>query len=165
MNIRYAYGWIDGDSPNGIPVEVVVGVSQDPLMAVSLRVRDMDATKRFFIDELGMKVNPFPLARQANSNFEPQEPEKSVFVRFGDSGLGLILLPSPKNAPELVVGGVLDKMTIVYDDQKISQLPAALAATLETTPSASVVSPDGYTFTFMPVSAFNKIATSSVPPP
>lgn len=165
MTLRYAYGWIDGDSPNRIPVEIVVGVSRDPLMAVCLRVRDLDNAKKFFVDELGMKIYPFPLARQLNSNFEPQEPEKSVFVRYGDTGLGLILLPSPKNAPELAIGGVLNKMTIVYDDQKISQLPSALAATLESSPSASIVSPDGYTFAFIPVRMFDKIATSSIPQP
>ena len=162
MTINTAYGWIDGDSPNDVPAVVVVGVARDPLMAVGLRVTNMEDSTAFFTDQLGMKVLPFPLARQKNSIFEPQEPSGSRYLGYSENSLGIILLPSPKNAPPLTVGDQIDKFTIVYDDSKDSTIILPLSVQAAIAESKIIVSPDGYKFAFQSLPTHEMKSTKSI---
>lgn len=158
MTINYAYGWIEGESPSGIPSEVVVGIARDPIMAIGLRVSNLEESLEFFTSELGMKELPFPLARQKNSIFEPQEPAGCRYVGYGENSLGIILLPVAKNSPPLVVGNQLDRFTIVYDD--------STSDGSQPSPSSKMIgdekiSPDGYKFVFKPLSVHEKTSTKS----
>lgn len=65
MEVTFAYGWIDLLSYNKLPIEVIIGISRDPIMAIGLRVQNIKASSDFYINELGMKVLPFPLVRTA----------------------------------------------------------------------------------------------------
>lgn len=152
--VKFAYGWVDMDTPSGIPLQLVIGVTIDPIMLTCLRVSNIAASKKFFCEDLGMSVYPVPLARQPGSQYEPEPIKDSVFVSYGPDELGILLVPAEKGK-QVRVGSVLDHMTIVVDDSQKDKLPALAQAYLESGAS-EVSSPDGYRFQFNAYSAFKK---------
>ena len=178
--VKFAYGWIDMDTPGGVPLEVVVGVPKvDPLMLACLRCSSVADTVRFLQDELGMSEQPFPYARQVGSLYEPQKPADSVFLSYGAETFGLLLVPTldvkrdtkkypnfsaSKNTGPIDVGTVLDCFTIVIDDKKATAgtVPPAMARFLATGKKSSdeaiVSAPDGYRFRLEKYSDFQKRA-------
>ena len=76
-----AYGWVDLESPSGVPLEVVVGTVADPLMYACLRVSSL-AESTAFCEALGMRRAAVPYARQQGSNFEPQLPPTATYMTF-----------------------------------------------------------------------------------
>lgn len=170
VNIKYAYGWVDLDTPNGIPFNVVVGIVRDPLMLAGIRVANIDKSVDFFTNKLGMQVSPFPLARQEGSNFEQPPPPGSVYVSYrgaGESvakaGMGILLIPTKG---VVNVGTQLDAFTIVFDDRDPG-LPTFIQTLLKNRVDSSDAtvetrSPDGYRFVLKPYSLFATEATASV---
>lgn len=163
VDVKYAYGWVDADTPNGIPLRVIVGISRDPIMAVNLKVTDLKQSLEFFTQVLGMKELPFPLARQEGSQFEPQQTTGSAFVGYGSDSFGIILTPptttNKKRAntpaiPAISPGSQFNKIGIVFDDSK-SDLPDAFKSE-----SLDIKSPDGYSFSLIPYSKFMKVASN-----
>lgn len=148
--VEGAYGWIDVESPGGVPLEVIVGIARDPFMLASLRVQNMKQSVAFFTEEMGMKVMPMPIARQEGSQFEPQQPKNSVFVSYGEDLFGLLLEPSPKEA-KVNPGGLLSEFTIIADEGA-ADLPPAVKAALGG--NGRVESPDGYTFSIVNYSKY-----------
>lgn len=148
--VEGAYGWIDVQSPGGVPLEVVVGIARDPFMLASLRVQNMKQSLAFFTEEMGMKVMPMPLARQEGSQYEPQQPKDSVFVSYGEDLFGLLLEPSPKGA-KINPGGLLSEFTIIADEGA-ADVPPAVKVALEG--NGKVESPDGYTFSILAYSKY-----------
>jgi hypothetical protein len=187
--VKFAYGWIDMDTPGGVPLEVVVGVPKvDPLMLACIRCSSVADTARFLQDELGMSEQPFPYARQVGSLYEPQKPTDSVFLSYGAETFGLLLVPTldakrdakkypnfsaSKNTGPINVGTVLDCFTIVVDDKKASAglLPPAMARFMalasgsgkkSSSDDGIVFAPDGYRFRLEKYSDFQKRAVLSL---
>lgn len=156
--VKFAYGWVDMDTPSGIPLQLVIGVARDPIMLTCLRVSNMAASKKFFCDDLGMSVYPMPLARQPGSQYEPEPIKDSVFVSYGPDELGILLVPAEKGK-QVRVGSLLHHMTIIVDDAQKDKLPAVAQAYLESGAN-EVSSPDGYRFQFNSYSAFKKSCTT-----
>jgi len=170
--VTYAYGWVDMRTPSGIPLELVVGTSADPLMMACLRCSSVAVTASFLVDELGMSPQPYPYARQVGSNFEPQFPAGGIFMSFGPGQFGLLLVPSqskggkqqPKSsssigAEPIDVGNVLDAFKIIVDDKPNAPLPPPPAAKRFLDGDArtsTLVAPDGYTFRFQRYSDFSR---------
>lgn len=163
-NVKFAYGWVDLDTPGGIPMEVIIGLARDPVMLTCLRVTNVADSAKFFIEQLGMKVLPFPLSRAKGSTFEPEQVPGSQYIGYSDNSMGLMLTPSPKlKAPPLVVGTMLEAFTLVYDDSAgaASKLPPAVVKVLGGAPNI-VKSPDGYSFVLKGYEQFKKEATDKV---
>lgn len=165
VNVKFAYGWVDADTPGGIPLEVIIGIARDPVMLTCLRVSNVAASTKFFTEELGMKVLPFPISRQKGSSFEPEPVPGSSYVGYGDNSMGLLLTPSPKlRAPPLVVGTMLEAFTLVFDDSTLAanKLPPAVKKLLADGSGGVIKSPDGYKFALKGYEIFKKESTKSV---
>lgn len=103
-DVKFAYGWVNWLSPNQIPYEITVGLTRDPLMLVCLRVKNLKESSDFFVNELGMKMLDYPLARAKDSQFEKPQPKNSVYVSYGPNSMGLLLVEDPIE----IGGGDLD---------------------------------------------------------
>lgn len=181
--VKFAYGWVDLDSPGGIPYEIVVGIARDPLMLSCIRVENMQKSIKFFVEEMGMKVLPFPLSRMAGSDFEPQQPLGSEYVGYSVNSMGLLLVETPPSSnapsknnlfrnkkasaiplPPLVVGSLIDAFTVVVDDKAaIDTLPPLAQQLVQSKESTlSVKSPEGYPFKLQTYSSFTKNASVKI---
>eukprot|EP01035_Chromulina_nebulosa_P019422 gene19422-25300_t len=163
MEVKYAYGWVDIDSPSLIPLQLVVGISRDPIMSIALRVNNIQETTNFFTKSLGMNILPFPLARLPGSQFEQKQPEGSVYLGYGIDTVGILLIPSLKTAPHLRIGSLLNSISIIYDDES-NDLPLLAQNSLDEykskrTEEYSIQTPEGYPITLIPYSVFNKRVT------
>lgn len=175
--IKYAYGYIDVDTPNEIPLEIVVGKTNDPIMLTCLRVSNMKESLDFFINTLGMTKYPLPLARASGSVFERAQPSKTEYVSYSDNTMGILLTETPSvNDLEskkrnkkvviepVVVGNKLSGFTIIAND--ISEMidgsndSDAKKRIKDLISKQMVTSPDGYKFYIKPYSTFSKEASS-----
>ena len=154
-NIGFAYGWVDLDTPGKIPLEVIVGISRDPLMLTCLRVKSVSESTDFFINQLGMKSLQFPIARSIGSDYEPTQPLKSSCVGYGENSMSLLLVSGAKDAPPLNIGTVLQAITLVYDQTKIDTLPP-LFQNAAKGGEKRVLSPDGYPFVLKSYEEYQK---------
>lgn len=148
--VKYGYGWLDLESPNGLPYQVVVGEVRDPLMAVCLRVANLKTSAAFFRDTLGMIDVPYPLARQPGSQFELAGKKDWVSLGYGPDSLTLVLREGDSRTEgPLVKGSFLRGMTIIVDDKAMPR---------KETTDVVIESPDGYLFTLRPLSLHQKSA-------
>jgi len=115
-DIKKAYGWVDVDTPAGVPFQVVVGIARDPIMMASIRVTSVPKSQAFFTKQLGMQVLPFPLARAVGSAFEAPPPKGAVYVGYGPDSMGLLLVPNERKPVN--VGSQLQAFTIVVDNKQ-----------------------------------------------
>ena len=163
-SVKYAYGWVDLETPSRIPLEVVVGSTRDPVMLVCLRVGDLDASLRFFTQQLGMQLLPFPLARESGSAFEQKQPAQSVYLGYSADTMGLLLVQAPyfnvydikgkqPPPPPVVVGSQIDAFSIVADDTS-TELPDQVRDAMRD--GVIVNSPDGYPFRIVKYSDYKK---------
>ena len=166
VDIKFAYGWVDLETPGGIPIEVIVGATRDPLMLACLRVSNLQESTNFFINQLGMKILPFPLSRPEGSNFEPIQPIGSVFIGYGRNSMGFLLITLPPKSkpppPPLVIGTLLESFNLVYDSNlNDNELPPLIKSAKEGGAS-TVYSPDGYPFYLISDKEHEKIATEKI---
>ena len=162
--MKFAYGWVDLETPGGIPMEVIIGLARDPMMLTCLRVTNVLDSTKFFTEQLGMKVLPFPLSRAKGSTFEPEQVPGSSYVGYSENSMGLLLTPSPKlKAPPLVVGTMLSAFTLVYDDSESASMALPPAVNRVVNGGVNEIkSPDGYTFVLKGYEQFKKEATNKV---
>eukprot|EP01039_Chlorochromonas_danica_P010621 gene10621-11771_t len=154
--VKYGYGWLDLESPNGLPYQVVVGEVRDPLMAVCLRVANLKTSATFFRDTLGMIDVPYPLARQPGSQFELAGKNDWVSLGYGPDSLTLVLREGDSRTEgPLVKGSFLRGMTIIVDDKA---MPRREKEKKELVEDVVIESPDGYLFTLRPLSLHQKSA-------
>lgn len=176
LTVLYAYGWVDLQSPSGVPYQVVVGIARDPLMMVCLQVSDLPSSVEYFRAQLGMSEQPFPLARAEESQYEVKQPKGSVHMGYGPIGFSVLLVPLPEAdegwlkffkqkkkvtvLPEVAVGNVLNTFTIVFDDSVTESLPALYKEIIDDQKKdpavRTTVSPDGYKFKLLPYSEYVK---------
>lgn len=130
-------------------------------MVTCIRVTNVAESTKFFMDQLGMKVLPFPISRPKGSTFEPEQVPGSSYVGYSENSMGLLLTPSPKlKAPPLNIGTFLKGFTLVFDE-KSDKLPPAVVNAL-TKGTNEIKSPDGYPFFIKAYDLFAKEATSTV---
>lgn len=152
--IKDAYGFVNMESPGGIPLQVVVGDRRDPIMNVCLRVSDLAASEQFFKESLGMMILPFQLARPPNSQFEAKQPPKSVYLGYSPDTLGVLLVQAEKGTT-VFVGSQLEGFRIVFDDSKPQEeLPVGARTAVDGV--SLIKSPDGYPFIFQSYSNYKK---------
>ena len=159
-NIKYAYGWVDLDTPNNLPVKVVVGITSDPLMCVCIAVSNIDQTINFLSQELGMKQLDLPLARTPGSEFEPQPQKGDVYMGYSTDTMGFLLTPISKGS-KISIGTQLNGFNIIVDDKSIEKLPQSIQELILNKKQNKILeSPDGYKFIITPYTEFEKIATT-----
>jgi catechol 2,3-dioxygenase-like lactoylglutathione lyase family enzyme len=167
-NLKYAYGWVDLDSPGAIPFQVVVGTRRDPISYVCLRVSDVRATEAFLSEALGMRPLDFAdsLARVPGSDFEPRQPKDSAYLGYGPDLMGVLLVPpgkatGGKGTSPVVVGTQLEALTVVVD-KSAPALPQAAKDALAS--GDAILSPDGYPFVVQSYTDLEKQAVTTLPP-
>ena len=136
-------------------------------MLVALKVSNIKDSIDFFTTQMGMSVQPFPLARKAGSNFEEQQVKDSVYLSYTPDSLGILLLPPAKKAlSPPSAGSQLNAFTFIVDDSSSrseeSVLPPLARAFLENEGPSQVYSPDGIPIRFRKYSGFEKEATKSI---
>ena len=155
--VKYGYGWIELDTPGGIPLQVVVGSARDPIMASCIRVNNLQESSIFCKEVLGMSEYPYPLARTIGSKFEPPMPLYSVYMSYSPDSMGIVLSQRQKKVQPLDIGSVFRGYTIIADDKnKDSNLPEALKNAMESPTDNILLSPDGYAFRIVKLSDFEK---------
>lgn len=102
--VKYAYGWIDIDSPNNLPYHVIIGERFDPLVAPYIRVKNVNETGKWLEDQLGMKKLPFPLARTAGSMYEPVQPRNSSYYGYSEDSMGLLIMSNTFDSFDFISG-------------------------------------------------------------
>ena len=150
MNVKYAYGWIDVDSPSNVPYEVVLGITRDPLMMLAIEVLDIQLNEKFFVNTIGMKRLPFPLARSPGSQYEATQPPDSVHLGFGPDLMSLLLIPKQVNVNK-------DKKFTTKTLITPSSPPVASSSSLTSTNTAPVLATIGSSTTASTVTADESI--------
>ncbi len=168
--VKTAYGYIDLDTPAGIPIEVVLGIRRDPLSYIALRVSNVKQSGEWLKNTLGMKQIDFDktLSRVKGSDFEPQLKSfpGSQYYSYSDDTMGVLLLASPKGAGPIEVGGLIDSLKIVVDPialdvpQSIKDL---FSNAQDKNENKYLESPDGYRFIVQSVEDFEKTSTKNAP--
>ena len=152
---RDAYGWVEMDTPAGIPLQIVVGRARDPIMCACIRVANLAQTMAFCQESLGMTEQAFPLARKPGSDFEPRHPANSVYVTHTPETMGQIFTQAQANEPKVDVGTLFQGFGVVADDvSPNAKLPVAVQQALSG--DRILTAPDGYRFRIQPLSEFQR---------
>lgn len=141
-NILDAYGIVNVVSPSGLPIRGIVGISPDPIMLLAINCQDVKRTRAFY-EQLGFVEQEYPFCRpnKGKGQFEPEQPEKSVYLAPSPNSFGVLLLPSRKVTPNPVV----QSLSVVYT-------PSPDADAADTV--MRVIDPSGVAYQFQSVSDF-----------
>jgi len=120
-NVLDAFGIVNVVSPVGLPMRGIVGISPDPMMFIAINTSDMQGSQNFY-ETLGLTKQPYPYCRpnQGMGQFEPPQPDGSVYLSHSPNSMGILLLPSVdpekrrKKIP-VVPNPVLRGINIVYN--------------------------------------------------
>jgi hypothetical protein len=150
-NILDAYGYVSVVSPSGLPIRGIVGISPDPVMFLAINCVDVKKSREFY-EQLGFVEQEYPYSRpnKGLGQFEPLQPEKSIYLAPSASCMGVLLLQSR--------------------DKRITPNPAVQSLNLVFTPSADSIDndeaessgpvrlndPSGLSVVFQPVSEFGR---------
>jgi hypothetical protein len=94
-NILDAYGFVSVVSPAGLPIRGIVGIAPDPIMFIAINCVDVKKSQDFY-ERLGFVTQEYPYSRpnKGLGQFEPMQPEKSVYLAPSANCMGLLLLQS-----------------------------------------------------------------------
>lgn len=157
-----AYGFVNVVSPSGLPIRAIVGISPDPIMFVAVNCLDVEESREFY-SRLGFVEQAYPYARpqQGEGQFEPSQPEGSVYLSPSPNCMGVLLLSSTgkkqkknqkkkKNQKPLRPNPVLQSLDIVYNPSSSSP------ADDSTTAMGAVVDPSQVKLSFVSAGVFEK---------
>ena len=113
-NIIDAYGLVNVISPSGLPIRGIVGISPDPIMFLAINCVDVKQSQKFY-EQLGFIEQPYPYCRpnQGLGQFEPIQPEKSVYMAPSSNCLGVLLLKS--KGKKIIPNPAIQSLNIVYN--------------------------------------------------
>lgn len=113
-NIIDAYGFVNVISPSGLPIRGIVGISPDPIMLVAINCVDVKQSQKFY-EQLGFIEQPYPYCRpnQGLGQFEPIQPEKSVYMAPSSNCMGVLLLKSKDR--KIIPNPAIQSLNIVYN--------------------------------------------------
>eukprot|EP00580_Thalassiosira_gravida_P014310 CAMPEP_0201682160 /NCGR_PEP_ID=MMETSP0494-20130426/51481_1 /ASSEMBLY_ACC=CAM_ASM_000839 /TAXON_ID=420259 /ORGANISM="Thalassiosira gravida, Strain GMp14c1" /LENGTH=436 /DNA_ID=CAMNT_0048165917 /DNA_START=27 /DNA_END=1337 /DNA_ORIENTATION=+ len=116
-NVLDAYGWVNVVSPAGLPIRAIVGVSPDPIMFLAVTCADVKKSEEFYA-KLGFARQEYPYCRlnQGQGQFEPPQPDKSVYVAPSANSMGILLLKNEKRGRSKTVAPnpVLRSLNVVF---------------------------------------------------
>jgi hypothetical protein len=113
-NIMDAYGYVNVVSPSGLPIRGIVGISPDPIMFIAINCIDVKQSQKFY-EKLGFVEQPYPYCRpnQGLGQFEPIQPEKSVYMAPPANGMGVLLLKSKEK--KIIPNPAIQSLHVVYN--------------------------------------------------
>lgn len=149
-NILDAFGLVNVVSPSGLPMRAIVGIRPDPIMFVAINTRDIEQSRAFY-EQFGMVKQPFPYARPSNGTgqFEPPQPEGSVYLAQTPFSLGVLLLPVKDTLfkkVSVVPNKVVRSLNVVYN-------PTSSATSIE---SLNTLDPSQVGVALTPLDDFSK---------
>lgn len=157
-----AYGFVNVVSPVGLPIRAIVGISPDPIMFVAINCQNVEESREFY-NGLGFVEQPYPYARpqQGEGQFEPSQPEGSVYLSPSPNCMGILLLSSTgkkqkkgqkKPKKPLKPNPVLQSLDVVYNPSAAEVMNNGETMAMRGT----VVDPSQVKLTFIGVEEFEK---------
>lgn len=115
-NVLDAYGWVNVVSPAGLPIRAIVGIRPDPIMFLAINCADVVKSEEFY-NKLGFVRQEYPYARlnSGQGQFEPPQPNKSVYLAPSPNSMGVLLLQNKNRKKAVVPNPVLRSMNVVYN--------------------------------------------------
>ena len=112
-NVLDAYGYVNVVSPSGLPIRSIVGISPDPIMFLALNCPNVAEAQAYY-QKLGFVEQEYPYARpnKGMGQFEPVQPDKSVYMAPSKSGMGILFLPYKKKKVD--PNPVVSSLNLVY---------------------------------------------------
>ena len=161
-NILDAYAIVDVVSPSGLPIRGVVGIAPDPIMFVAINCKDVKQSQKFY-EQLGFTEQPYPYCRpnKGLGQFEPVQPDKSVYMAPSANCMGVLLLKSKER--KIVSNPAIQSLNIVYNPS--SNVTSADSSknenddddnTNEAAVTTRAVDPSGVTIQFQSVTDFER---------
>jgi hypothetical protein len=159
-NVLDAYGYVNVISPSGLPIRGIVGISPDPIMLVAINCVDVKQSQTYY-EQLGFVEQPYPYCRpnQGLGQFEPIQPDKSVYMAPSANGMGVLLLKSKDR--KIVPNPAIQSLRIVYNPSS-DAINSSTAngnendATVSMVTATRVVDPSGVAIQFQSVSDFER---------
>jgi hypothetical protein len=163
-NIIDAYGYVNVISPSGLPIRGIVGISPDPIMFVAINCIDVKQSQKFY-EQLGFVVQPYPYCRpnQGLGQFEPIQPDKSVYMAPSSNGMGVLLLKSKDR--KIVPNPAIQSLHVVYNPSSDAPIETITSnnetdendtSSVATSTATRVVDPSGVTIQFQSVPDFER---------
>ena len=158
-NVLDAYGYVNVISPSGLPIRGLVGISPDPIMFVAINCKDVKQSQTFY-EQLGFTEQSYPYCRpnQGLGQFEPIQPDKSIYMAPSSNGMGVLLLKSKEK--KIVPNPAIQSLNIVYNPSSASGSSSTTGGNEgnenDTSTSTKVRDPSGVTIQFQSVVDFER---------
>ncbi len=151
-NILDAYGVVNVISPSGLPMRGIVGISPDPIMFVALNCQNLKQSREFY-EQLGFVAQEYPFCRpnKGMGQFEPPQPNNSVYLAPSANSMGVLLLQSKKR--NVKVNPAFRGMKIVYSPSE--------GTVVDANDVLKVQDPSGTNIVFQPYEIFEKEESST----
>ena len=148
-NVLDAYGWVNVVSPAGLPIRSIVGIRPDPIMFLAINCADVKQSEEFY-NKLGFVRQEYPYARlnSGQGQFEPPQPQKSVYLAPSPNSMGVLLLQSKNKKKGVVPNPVLRSMNVVYNAPAGSDDGASGATAVNVDPT--IMDPSSIPVAFVP---------------
>jgi hypothetical protein len=113
-NVMDAYTLIDVVSPSGLPMRGIVGIAPDPIMFIAINCVDVKQSKAFY-EQLGFVEQEYPYCRpnKGLGQFEPKQPEKSIYMAPSSHCMGVLLLKSKER--KITCNPAVQSLNLVYN--------------------------------------------------
>ena len=155
-NILDAYGFVNVITPSGLPMRTIIGIRPDPIMFVAIHCQDVQESKAFY-NQLGFVEQPYPFARPSNGKgqFEPPQPENSVYLAPSAHSMGVLLLQNKNKRQKVQPNPSVKSLQIVF-------APSSAAASSSTDAdkgndqAPALVDPSGVRISFVSVDEFER---------
>jgi hypothetical protein len=150
-NILDAYGYVSAVSPSGLPIRGIVGIAPDPIMFIAINCVDVKKSREFY-ERLGFVEQEYPYSRpnKGLGQFEPLQPEKSVYLAPSDNCMGVLLLQSREK--RITPNPAVQSLNLVFT-------PAIDSMDNDDTENSGprrLIDPSGISIAFQPVSEFGR---------
>jgi hypothetical protein len=113
-NILDAYGIVNVVSPAGLPIRGIVGIAPDPIMFVAINCVDVKKSQKFY-EQLGFTEQEYPYCRpnKGLGQFEPIQPEKSIYMAPSPNCMGILLLKC--NEKKILPNPAIQALNVVFN--------------------------------------------------
>jgi hypothetical protein len=154
-NVIDAYGWVNVVSPAGLPIRSIVGIRPDPMMFLAINCADVKQSEEFY-NKLGFVRQDYPYARlnSGQGQFEPPQPNKSVYLAPSPNSMGVLLLQNKNKKKAVVPNPVLRSMNVVYNAPGDDGASSSSGAPVNVDPT--LMDPSSVPVSFVPLEYLEK---------
>mmetsp|Transcript_6134 Transcript_6134/g.9392 ORF Transcript_6134/g.9392 Transcript_6134/m.9392 type:complete len:413 (+) Transcript_6134:132-1370(+) len=154
-NVIDAYGWVNVVSPAGLPIRSIVGIRPDPMMFLAINCADVKQSEEFY-NKLGFVRQDYPYARlnSGQGQFEPPQPNKSVYLAPSPNSMGVLLLQNKNKKKAVVPNPVLRSINVVYNAPGDDGASSSSGAPVNVDPT--LMDPSSVPVSFVPLEYLEK---------